>query len=119
MTCKDCIHYDVCGGYTMSDLDRDIFHYAIEERTDEIPDIDERCGGFKDKSRYIELSCKAGDIIYQLAHGYVEKEIVRCPYIQYLTNGYGFTKEDIGVTVFIGENAKEEAEKAVKERRGK
>lgn len=66
MTCKDCIHYDVCGGYTLSDLDCDVFHYAREGRTDEIPDIEERCSGFKDKSRFVELPCKVGSTIYRI-----------------------------------------------------
>ena len=60
MTCKECIHYDVCGGYTPSDLDRDVFDYCREGRSDEIPDIEERCSGFKDASLYIELPCGKG-----------------------------------------------------------
>lgn len=67
----------------------------------------------------IAPSCKKGDIAYRLAHGYVEKEQVRCVYFQYLTNGYGFTEDDIGKVAFIGEGAKEEAEKALAERKQK
>lgn len=64
MTCKDCLHYDVCNDFIPSDLDRDVFDYCREGRTDEIPDIEERCNGFKDKSRYIELPFKVGDTVY-------------------------------------------------------
>lgn len=55
MTCKDCLHYDVCGGYTPTDLDRDVFDYCREGRADEIPDIEEWCSGFKDKSCFPEV----------------------------------------------------------------
>ena len=64
MICKDCIHYDMCDGFIPSDLDKDVFDYCREGRTDEIPDIEERCTSFKDKSRYIELPCKVGDRVY-------------------------------------------------------
>ena len=48
MTCKDCIHYDVCK--------------ALEKQ---VGMIDARqCGCYKDKSRYIELPCKVGDTAY-------------------------------------------------------
>ncbi len=55
----------------------------------------------------------------QIEEMYAEEERVRCTYLNYLTNGYSFTEEDIGVTVFIGENAKEEAEKALAKARAK
>ena len=49
-TCKDCLHYDVCK--------------ALE---DQVPMIDARqCGCYKDKSRFIELPCKVGDVVYWL-----------------------------------------------------
>ena len=66
MTCKDCIHYDMCSGFTPTDLDSDVFDYCREGRTDEIPDIEERCSSFKDRNRFIELPCKAGDTVYVL-----------------------------------------------------
>ena len=64
MICKDCIHYEVCGGFTPTDLDTDVFDYCREGRTDEIPDIEWRCNSFKPKSRYIELPCAVGDTVY-------------------------------------------------------
>ena len=54
-TCKECLHIDVCGGFISSDLDRDVFDYCREGRTDEIPDIEKRCNNFNDKSRYVEV----------------------------------------------------------------
>ena len=44
MTCKDCIHNEMCFG----------------THTDDSP----TCCDFKDKSRYIELPCKVGDTAY-------------------------------------------------------
>lgn len=64
MTCEDCVHNGVCSGFIPTDLDRDVFDYCREGRTDEIPDIEERCFDFKPKSRYIELPCAVGDTVY-------------------------------------------------------
>lgn len=47
MTCKDCIHYEVCC---------DEYELAHAEN----------CNNFKDKSKYIELPCKVGDTLYYL-----------------------------------------------------
>lgn len=59
MTCNDCSHYDVCGGYTPTDLDQDVFDYCREGRADEIPDIENRCNNFKNKSDFVEVvRCK-------------------------------------------------------------
>lgn len=66
-TCKDCIHHGVCGGFTPTDLDHDVFDYCREGRTDEILDIEQRCNHFADKSRFVELPCKIGDKVYRLS----------------------------------------------------
>ena len=55
MTCKDCIHYDVC--YENRD-GMDI--YALMQSKE----VETFCNHFKDKSRYIELPCKVGDTAY-------------------------------------------------------
>lgn len=55
MTCKDCIHYDIChNNFKNIDLN--------EEMTDE-----HCCVYFKDKSRFVELPCKAGDDFFIIA----------------------------------------------------
>ena len=56
MTCKDCIHYEVCE--------------TEEWFTEDFDNPD--CPYFKDKSRYIELPCKAGDTVYVLKAEYTE-----------------------------------------------
>lgn len=127
MTCKDCIHYEMCGGFIPSDLDRDVFDYCREGRTDEIPDIEERCTNFKDKSRYIETPCKVGDILYfPISHRVIAYEVSKIKYdgdlLKIVTHnklsGYQRTiwSQDVGTTIFL---TKEEAEKALKEREDK
>lgn len=60
-TCKDCIYYeDPCDGFTPSDLDSDVFDYFRKGIPEEIPDIDKRCGSFKNKADVVEVvRCKA------------------------------------------------------------
>lgn len=130
MTCKDCIHYDVCGGYTPTDLDRDVFHYAREGRADEIPGIEERCSGFKDKSRFVELPCKVGDKVYKITRNKVKEcEVVfvglsadeRCSHFNFVENyedgtfykSYSMVFDVLGKSVFI---TKEEAIKKLGEK---
>lgn len=52
-TCADCIHYDVC-------------HYHITEET--TMTVNECPHEFKDKSRFIELPCAVGDVVYQIKY---------------------------------------------------
>ena len=57
-TCKDCIHYDICLG---------AFGCCIYKT----------CDSFKDKSKFIELPCSIGDIVYTiLYHNVFEAEVV-------------------------------------------
>lgn len=59
MTCKDCIHYEACGGFTPTDLDQDVFDYCRKGIADEIPNIEERCSCFMDKADVVEVvRCK-------------------------------------------------------------
>ena len=53
MTCKDCIHYDVCA-INGIDVENTTFKKEL------------CCGEFKDKSRIIELPCNVGDKYYKL-----------------------------------------------------
>lgn len=49
MTCKDCIHTEIC-----------VFDHTGEEY--------KICDFFKPKSRYIELPCAVGDTVYQIVY---------------------------------------------------
>ena len=111
MTCKDCIHNEMCYG----------------THTDDSP----TCCDFKDKSRSIELPCKVGDTIYTFSYGKViEAEVLKIEYSCEAENYSKFIREkitlfgkdigeiridfcDLGNMFFL---TREEAEKALKER---
>ena len=66
MNCKDCTHYDVC-----IESGRIILEFYGED------DAINFCSYFKDKSRFIELSCSIGDTVYTiLYHNVFEAEVV-------------------------------------------
>ncbi len=116
MTCKDCIHYEVC---------------AIEVVMNTA--INGNCKFFKDKSKIIELPCKVGDTIYYIfkaeidrnaINGFIVSEPIKITEVG--TRGFwtsAFPNEhpddmdnfepwdSIGKTVFL---TKEEAEQALK-----
>ena len=111
MTCKDCIHYDVCK--------------ALEEQ---VGMIDARqCGCYKDKSRFIELPCKVGvDVFYPTIYSDIGEYIHVGKVVSFSVDSvlyfyaryddgltYWHEAADIGITVFL---TGEEAEKALKER---
>ena len=130
MTCKDCIHYDMCSGFTPTDLDFDVFDYCRKGITDEIPDIEERCNSFKDKTRFVELPCKVGDKLYKL---FTMEGTAMDPFVSDFTEtvervGFAtrnvmggwnvYTPEDFGKTVFLDkEKALEVKENYVKEKK--
>lgn len=91
MTCKDCIHNEMCYG----------------THTDDSP----TCCDFKDKSRYIELPCKVGDTVYQTDGLRIYESKIRK--VIYDTDFISFDERAIGKSVFI---TREKAEKALKER---
>lgn len=71
MTCKDCIHCDVC---TQDILATDLHPYIDFSVRD---DVEESCDDFKDKSKFIELPCAVGDTVYTiLYHNVFEAEVV-------------------------------------------
>lgn len=97
MTCKDCIHSDVC-------------------KWGCVPPLAEQCEDFKDKSRYIEIHCKVGDTVYQTDGIKIyELEIFDVllrkgkPY--YETESIDFDNTAIGKGIFL---TKEEAEAKMK-----
>lgn len=110
MTCKDCVHYDVCNRIG-----------------NKILNGFEVCDQFKDKSRFVELPCKAGDILYEITERRIKSHWVKCIVrrvvlrIEVGLNGYISAKcgttisvplQNIGKTVFL---TREEAEEKLKE----
>lgn len=108
MTCKDCIHSDVCGKKIYT------------------PDNGCKCDDFKDKSRFIEKPCDVGDTLYcdgkyfashcaGKIHSFRVDAIITDveSYFRGQTD-YCFDFDDFGKIVFL---TSEEAEKALKERK--
>lgn len=133
MTCKDCIHHDICLGYLPSDLDKDVWDLCVQGKADEIPNIEERCDQFKDKSKFIEKPFNIGDEVCIITKRWGTYEIIRCEITKvqlsknnctllftcfgwYQNNYYSyngnFTSNSIGKTVFLSE---EEARKKLEE----
>ena len=56
MTCKDCVHYEVCK----------IVHSNGDDRVLE----NSPCKHFKNKANFVELPCKVGDSVYLLQKYY-------------------------------------------------
>ena len=126
MTCKDCIHNEMC--------------YATH--TDESP----TCCDFKDKSRFVELPCNEGDMVYIVerqydnGHNTIKSSPKVYGEIHVVEGRYGYNKKhpffspvkvcyrivrrafkisylkDFGKSVFL---TREEAEKALEERKEK
>ena len=122
-TCKDCVHYDLCRSCSRIQLGwhGNSVHY--------VENIEEICKDFKDRSQFIELPCKVGDILYHpvpLRNMIAEYKIKsfqiypHCVWVNWnivdgvaTINTSGIYANEIGETVFF---TKEAAEQAVKER---
>lgn len=108
MTCKDCVHYEVC-----------VFHTKGNEN--------EKCCHFKPKSRIVELPCEVGQTMYVLDKADVRNPIKKREFDEVAisrTKSLVFAEAEFGMrfaydfcrfgkTVFL---SREEAENALKER---
>jgi hypothetical protein len=113
MTCKDCLHYEACD-------EQKKINYKLSKSV---------CKRFKDKSRFIELPCRVGDVVYDITLGNAKKQkvisiavlkssvtnslFIHCGNYRNAILTHGLT--DFGKTVFL---SREEAEKALKEQVG-
>ena len=115
-TCKDCLHFDVCE--------------AVRGRPDLVGKnslriAEKHCpyNSFSDKSEWVHLPCKVGDVVYCYEPCFgsdhtpklkvVENEIVELKTIATVF-GLNFDVKSIGKTIFL---TREEAEKALSEMR--
>lgn len=100
-TCKDCLHCDVCHAVHIGGF---------------IQECAEACKNFKDGSRYIELPCKVGDVVWDRA-GEPHKVISIEWYSKKVTHlhcekhTFSIGKRSLGKTIFL---SREDAEKALK-----
>lgn len=116
MTCKDCIHYDVCRDFQGS--------WIVIEHINK-NEAEQKCEHFKDKSLIIELPCKIGDIVWakgvftENIYSYKVDNVGLCHAVYHnpkgLNNEIDFKEDNIGKTVFL---TKEEAETKLKELNG-
>lgn len=109
MTCKDCMHYEVCN--------------ALDESGQVKILVPSQCGYFKDKSKYIELPCNIGDKVYHIIREIeiTEESIYRVRIYEDMHLAFSasrkggkivFNEDEIGKTVFL---TKSEAEQKLKE----
>lgn len=117
MTCKDCLHYEICDAYSPRDS------YATLHCAEE-------CVCFTDRSEWVHLPCKVGDIVYYFDGAYYLKnknnwEVKPIKVTEFSTkigrsgklyplsiiaNGTRYPLTSIGKTVFL---TREEAEKVL------
>ena len=128
-TCKDCSHFDVCMLYLDSVYKKNGLNVSNFESLRNIECDD--CAHFKDRSRFVELPCKAGTTVYtvSLKHGVVPwgvyaicstvNEWDAAPKITLLARSKKidksakFSTSAVSTSVFF---THEEAERALKER---
>ena len=118
MTCKECIHENLC----VIKACPDAFENTKWEK--------EPCDHFKPKSRFIELPCEVGQVVWVVEHSnwqHTEWKVTEAKVsmlqqkadkswkirISIRSSVYDVTLDEIGKTVFL---AKEEAEKALQEK---
>ena len=104
MSCKNCLHRDVC--YYIEHYGRDL-------------DSNEPCDHFRDSTKMIEVPCVIGDTLYSIwedDEGVLqisEDEVIDVSEKMIWVNGGGFSVDSIGKSDFF---SREEAKKAIKER---
>lgn len=115
MTCKDCIHYEVC---------KQKYNHLYESYSIlDAENIESVCKSFKNKSKYIELPCNIGNKVYHIIKEIeiTEESIYRIRvyednHIAFSACRKGgrivFNEDEIGKNVFLTES---EAEQKLKE----
>lgn len=107
MTCKDCIHFESCKN-------------LYETHGEGLSGESHVCDYFADRSRFVELPCERGDLVYFIKARRVTADIVskftidKCGVMLQRVNGYnlGYT-DQLGKRIFL---THEEVEQALKER---
>lgn len=126
-TCKECVHVEVCAEYAEG-LFAARGLTISPDRLAQLLECDD-CDHFADRSQFVELPCKVGDILYHpvpLRNVISEYKIKsfqiyhHCVWVNWnivdeiaTINLTGIYANEIGETVFL---TREEAEQALKER---
>lgn len=113
MTCRDCIHFKACDEMARANgVDEFNTMYA------------EKCEDFSDRSAWVKLPCKVGDILYEPTdRGTISEYEVTAVYVELFSIFvewrisedivHGINSNEIGKTVFL---TREEAKQALEER---
>ena len=122
MTCKDCVHYEVC---------KEQEAMLGEKEIDKIKGVENHCEFFKLQSRFVELPCEVGTWLWVVRKDYVSESFRVDAFddrnlVMFMQDAewnlsmtykgikiWRVSFEDFGKTVFL---SREEAEKALAER---
>lgn len=66
MTCKDCIHFDVCKDKWSYELMPIFAPYSGKGQKNYMDGMENKCQAFKPKSRFVELPCEVGQTVYHI-----------------------------------------------------
>jgi len=115
-TCKDCIYYDLCADFNLTT--RSCYKRSMQIVKDD--GKPERCGFYKDRSKFVELPCKVGDVFYGIdTYGINAYSCYGVGYGYVGDNKLGFILFTVGRREYIfGKEAfltEAEAEQAIKE----
>lgn len=121
-TCKDCIHYEVCGSLGM-----EVYRWGRKPTLQIFLDKykAEHCTRFKTRSRFVELPCRvSGDCFFVNQNGTIQRATLERVYMfstsieLFLNDGreiYSTSLNESNIELFP---TYEEAEQALKEREG-
>lgn len=111
-SCKDCIHYEVCGSLGM-----EVYRWGRKPTLQIFLDKykAEHCTRFKTRSRFVKLPCKLGDEIFYTTMGKIHQAVV--DRIELYDEGVVIiTPDGYCPDSSICYHTQEEAERALKER---
>lgn len=77
-TCKECLHVEVCREYVAGLAAARGVELGIKEIETVLESDD--CEHFKDRSRFVELPCKPGDMIYRICPINEGEKCCNCPW---------------------------------------
>lgn len=98
MTCKDCIHYDVCLIERMDVDDKETADGLFVQ-------AEHDCAYFVDRNLFVRLPCKVGDTVYEprCHRGFIQEYTVISIHISNCGNLYGWKLKD-GKGIYSNQN---------------
>ena len=87
MTCKDCVHYNLCDSNECLLVVTDIIDDSINNIY--LGNVQNRCGHFKNKASFVELPCNVGDTVYQIYELFNEKITEELKVVELTFDKYG------------------------------